>query len=196
MTTRKTYRRDEDGTLHYREAWKEGKIFVQHFGKVGTKGKVSNRSVRTRTWPNNPTYTEQMAEFLEQAAHEGYREFDDTEIGWLVLQIWADPEDSLGQWALNEAGNLLDQKFGWLGLGHYDGHDVGGIPPLPASASHTKINLFCRAVDTALGAKALRSFATEHDLKKTSLIADREPGETSEYVLSYSPTKKISTFEL
>ncbi|MDR4533080.1 hypothetical protein [Glutamicibacter sp. PS] len=194
MMMHKTYRRDDDGTLHYREAWKDKGFVVTHTGKVGTKGKQQARSVKSKTWPNNPTATEQLAQFLAQATADGYRELADDEMGWAVLQIWTEPDGPLAEWVLAEGTGELNEKLGWLGLGHYDGYDIGGTPPTESGLEGTRINLFCRVVDCKLGVKALRAFGREHDLIQRTLIAAREPGAQHEYALAWAPTKKIKNF--
>ncbi|MHC6176371.1 hypothetical protein [Glutamicibacter sp. X7] len=194
MQMRKTYRRDEQGALHYREAWRHKTLFITHEGKVGAKGREKVRGVKGPTWPNNPTATEQMSAFLEQATADGYRELADDELGWVALHLWTEPNDPLEDWVLSDGADHLNELVGRLGLGHYDGYDIGGTPPAETGLEGTRINLFCRVVDCKLGVRALRAFGKEHDLTQRTMIASREPGAEQEYTLAWTPTKKIKVF--
>lgn len=195
MAMVKTYFRDEAGVLWYREIWRDGNIMVRHEGKAGTKGKSSTKSVRTRTWPSNPTATEQFAAFREQAIADGYAELSDEQMGTVVLQVWtatpdlSDPDDA---WVLDAGEDALNEHLGWLGLGHCDGNDIGGLPPAASGREGTVINLFCPVVDTALGVKALRRFVSAHDLAPHCAIATREPDPDAEYVLAWAPRKSVA----
>lgn len=199
MTLIKTYRRDEDGILFYREAWKDGSAFFRHEGKAGTKGKRQNRAIQSRTRPDKPTLAEYVRAFKEEAAADGFAEIPEDAQGWVVLQVWtrtADLSDPRDAWLLDEGQEALDDHLGWLGLGHVDGNDLGGTPPDESGANGTVLNLFCKVVDTTLGVKAVRSFATRHDLPPDCVIAAREAGDDTDYVLAWTPRRSIKTFHL
>lgn len=195
----KTYRRDGDGVLHYREAWRENGGVRTHEGKVGAKGKSRYHASRSRTWPNNPTATEFLREFTEKAAADGYRPVAEDEHGWVVLQCWthspdlSHPDDHR---LFEDGQEALDQYLGWRGVGHCDGNDIGGSPPAGHDLRGTVLNLFCPVVDTALGVKVVRGFAREFDLTQLHVVGAREPGEDSPYVLAWSPRRKDKEFHL
>lgn len=195
----KTYRRDDTGALFYREAWRDRGIFCRHEGKVGTKGKRGNSTIRSRTWPQNPTATEYFREFQAQAEADGFAEIPDAEHGSVVLQLWththdlSDPRDA---WILDEGQDALNDHLGWLGVGHCDGNDVGGAPPAEHGPEGTVVNLFCRVVDVPLGVKAVRSFVTKFDLAPRCVVGSREPGDEADYVLAWSPRRHEKTFAL
>jgi hypothetical protein len=199
MAMIKTYRRDGEGTLRYREAWSDKGGVWTHEGSVGAKGRSRLRPTRSRTRPDDPTATEFLREFTEEAAAAGYLPVPEDRYGWVVLQCWthspdlSHPEDD----RLFEAGQeALDQYLGWRGVGHLDGNDIGGSPPAGRGRNGTVVNLFCRVVDTALGVKAVRGFAREFDLGPHHVIGAREPGEDAEYVLAWSPRKQDREFHL
>ncbi len=197
MTLIKTYRAD-DGILLYREAWTDGSMLMIHEGTVGTKGKTSHLSTRGKALhrASLPTMAQRVKAFRESAAADGFREIPDEELSWVVLQVWmfsddlTHPSDAR---LLDEAQEALDQHLGWLGLGHVDGNDIGGVPP---TGEGTILNLFCRVVDIPAGVKAVRSFATKVKLEQKYVIGAREPGEDSDYVLAWSPRKSDKTFDL
>lgn len=195
----KTYRRDDAGTLWYRECWKHDKIFITHEGKVGTKGKTIRQSPRSRIQPNKPTIKQYFDQFPASARADGYEPIADEAHGWVFLQIWTDTPDlssPFDTWILDEGEAALNELVGWLGVGECDGCDVGGTPPEKSGFTGTRVNLFCRVVDVPIGVKALRKFVNQHDLAKRTIIGSRQPGEDSDYELAWSPTKKITTFEL
>lgn len=199
MAMIKTYRRDGDGTLHYREAWSERGLVRTHEGKVGTKGRSSTHPTRSRTRPDEPTATEYLRSFTAQAERDGFLPVPDDEHGWVVLQCWTyspdltHPEDHR---LFEEGQDALDDHLGWRGVGHYDGNDLGGTPPAEHDLDGTVLNLFCRVVDTALGVRAVRGFAREFGVTPFHVVAAREPGEDSPYVLAWSPRKRDKTFDL
>lgn len=196
MTLIKTCRRDEGGALHYREAWDDGRAFLRHEGRVGTKGRRRNWAIRSTTRPDKPTAAEYFRAFREEAAADGFTELADEDLGWAVLQVQAataglgDPDDG---WLLEDGAEALSDHLGWLGVEHYDGYDVGSAASAPDG---TVVNLFCRVVDIPIGVRALRSFATRHGLPPRCLVAPREPGDESEYALAWSPVRSAKAFSL
>ncbi len=195
----KTYRRDGDDALHYREAWNDGDGVWTHEGKVGTKGKSRFHTTRGPARPNRPTATEFIRAFTEDAAADGFHPVPDDQHGWVVLQCWthtpdlSHPDDD----RLFEQGqDALDQYLGWRGVGHYDGNDLGGDPPAEYELEGTVLNLFCRVVDTALGVKIVRRFAREFDVTSKYVIGAREPGADTPYRLAWSPRRQDKEFRL
>lgn len=195
----KTYRRDDDGVLHYREAWSEKGGVRTHQGKVGTKGNSHFHSTRSRTWPDKPTPTEFLRTFTEQAASDGFREVPEGSHGWLVLQCWtfstdfSHPDDRR---LLAEGQEALNQHLGWHAVGHVDGYDVGGSPPEGYDLAGTVLNLFCRAVDTTMGVRIVRRFARQFPLSPYHVIGTREPGKRSAYTLAWSARKRDTELQL
>lgn len=197
----KTYRRDEAGVLHYREAWKDRSLLVVHEGKVGTKGKTSHQSTKGRPVYRQhlPTMGERIRAFEEQAAADGFRQVPDDEQGWVVLQCWthspdlSHPDDAR---LFEEGADALDGYLGWRGAGHYDGNDLGGSPPAAYELAGTVLNMFCKVVDTEPGVEVVRGFAREFGLTQLHVIASREPGEDSPYTLAWSPRKRDKEFDL
>lgn len=95
MVLLKTYRREEGGTLLYREAWSDGNLFIVHEGKVGTKGRT--RSLSTKGKPlyrqHLPTMGQRAKDFRAEAEADGFTEVADEDHGWVVLQVWTHSPD-------------------------------------------------------------------------------------------------------
>ena len=195
----KTYRRDGDGALHYREAWSDEDGVTTHEGGVGTKGRSRLHPTRSRTRPNDPVATEFIRKFTEDAAADGYHPVPEDRHGWVVLQCWtrspdlSHPDDDR---LFEEGQEALDQYLGWRGVGHFDGNDIGGRPPAGHDLEGTVLNLFCRVVDSALGVKTVRGFAREFDLGPHYVIGVREPGADAPYALAWSPRRQDKEFHL
>lgn len=188
----KTYRRDDEGVLHYREAWKADGGVVVHQGRVGLVGRS-----RVHRAPDPKRFGER---FLEQAAADGYRPLPDEERSWAVLQCWlfsADLSHPDDDWIMGEGHDQLDEYLGWRGLGHLDGNDIGGSAPEPYSdLEGPKLNLFCPVVDGPLAVKALRGFVRKFRRPSLYVIGLRAPGEESDYELAYSPRRTDTAFHL
>ncbi|MDT0269812.1 hypothetical protein RM844_26355 [Streptomyces sp. DSM 44915] len=199
MAVIKTYRRDDDGVLHYREAWSERGGVRTHEGKAGTKGRHRHHATRSRTRPDRPTATEFLRTFTEAAVADGYQRVPADRHGWVVLQCWthsadlSHPDDDR---LFAEGQDALDEYLGWRGVGHCDGNDVGGRPPTGYDLAGTVLNLFCPVVDTALGVRVVRGFAREFGLSQLHVVGAREPGAESPYVLAWSPRRRDREFRL
>jgi hypothetical protein len=200
VTLLKTYRRDDDGVLHYLEAWDHDGEFVVHEGKVGQRGRTKTYKIE----PESPKTDRGLSlgarwdAFRERAQVEGFVEVPGDEHGWVILQVWtftADLSHPCDAWIFDEGQDALDAHLGWLGVGNFDGNDIGGSPP-PLYAEGTVLNLFCKVVDVELGVKALRSFARKFNIPSAYVIAARGPGVDSEYELAFSPRKNDTEFRL
>lgn len=197
MTMIKTYRRDADGVLHYREAWSEAGGVRTHEGKVGTKGSTRFHSSRSRNWPNNPTATEFLRSFVETAAADGYHPIDLNDHAMAVLQIvlsspdLSDPDDAR---LFEHAEDVLNEVLGWRGVGHCDGNDVGSNSA--PGASQPVLNLYCPVVDEAAGVSAVRRAARDLGIEQPYRVGVRAPGEHTDYQLAWSPTRRDKSFSL
>lgn len=192
----KTYRRADDGVLHYREVWDvEGGVLL-HRGQVGRTGRseVRGGAEGSRT---GAAAEEARDLFLARARADGYAEVPDDELWWAVLQCWLfspDLSHPADDWIMGEGHEALDEYLGWRGLGHLDGNDLGGTSP--AGYEGPKLNLFCRVVDGPLAVGALRGFVRKYRLPSAYVIGLRAPGDASEYEFAYSPRKSDTVFEL
>ncbi len=200
MTLLKTYRRDDDGVLHYLEAWDHGKEFVVHEGKVGHQGRTKTSKIEPESSRTGRglSLDEHWEAFRKRVQAEGFAEVPGDEHGWVILQVWtftADLSHPSDVWIFDKGQDALDGHIGWLGVGHFDGNDIGGDPPSPYEEG-TVLNLFCKVVDAELGVKALRSFARKFNIPSRYVIAARGSGEESEYKLAFSPRKSDTEFRL
>lgn len=188
----KTYRRDESGVLYFREAWKDGSLLIINEGKVGSKGKRSHRGTRGRALYRQelPTMPQRIKEFRAETAASGYLEASDDALGWVVLQCWTHSHDLSHRddaRLFDQGQDALNEYLGVRGVGHLDGYDIGGKAPAEYELDGTVLNLFCRAIDTGLGVKVVRGFARDFGLSQMYIVASREPGADSPYVLAWSP---------
>lgn len=198
MAMTKTYRRDDDGVLHYLEAWTEPGGLTVHRGKVGTKGRTTRRSTRSRHFPSSPTAKERMREFVVEAEAEGYRVASEGDWSTVVLQVAlhsigrTHPDDR----RLTMQGSIeLDQRLGWRGLGQVDGIKQGGPPPEYAQDQATTWQIFCEVVDIPLGVKTVRQFAREW-ATQPFVVGSRGPGPDDDYELAWAASRRIRDFHV
>lgn len=182
--------------LHFRETWLNRNTAALHRGKVGSKGKYSFNWLKSENMPNMPTAEEFFQAFRAEAAADGYAEIPDEDHAWAVLQVYTHSDDLThpqDQRLRFEAVDALSEFLGWRGLGHCDGFDVGGETP---TGTGTRFNLFCVVVDAETAVKVLRRFARDFGIDQGYVIATRQPGIHSEYVLAWSADKRNQVFGL
>jgi predicted DNA-binding WGR domain protein len=116
----KLYKRLE-GVLHYHEAWSDDEEIIEHWGKVGTRGDLSRHN-----FPPGLDEEEAIDQVLREAREKGFRELDETEVTFLVIEFEiAQNESSADLEKRHELESRLDELLGWTGLGHCDGGSIG-----------------------------------------------------------------------
>lgn len=117
----KFYRRDQDGRLHYREAWFAETKVIEHWGVCGERGE--NRAHET---PSSSDASRVLSNLSRSARADGYRPVQERKMRTLILEFSVDgsgsPKDLERRHALEAH---FDQLVGWLGLGHVDGGAIG-----------------------------------------------------------------------
>ena len=80
----RVYKRDEEGTLHFREAWfdEDYNQFVMNYGAVGHQSKTEETDV-----PDPEAAEGLLDAFAVQCAEDGYAEIPDEEQFWVVAQF-------------------------------------------------------------------------------------------------------------
>ena len=116
----KLYKR-VNGTLHYHEAWDNGKKIIEHWGVVGEKGKTREHPLTAGADPEDAIST-----VLEAALEKGFEPIADEDHAVLIIEFNVKgfgTKDQLPQrHALQER---MDETLGWTGLGHCDGGSSG-----------------------------------------------------------------------
>lgn len=187
-----TYRRDEDGTLRYRDAWTTDEGIVQHTGVVGRTGSRKERRASAAA-----SARQLLDAFAAESAELGYTPLPEDH-GWVVLQYWAftpdlsHPEDARIR---EDTWDALTDYLGNRGVGECDGFDVGGTPNHPDYARGIVMNFFCPVVDATAGVAALRGFIRAFRMGSSAIIGTRPTAE-DDYTLAYSPRKSDTTFRL
>jgi hypothetical protein len=80
----RVYKRDDEGTLHFREAWfdEDYSQFVMNYGAVGHQSKTEETDV-----PDAAAAEGLLDAFAVQCAEDGYAEIPDEEQFWVVAQF-------------------------------------------------------------------------------------------------------------
>jgi hypothetical protein len=136
----KLYRRDE-GRLHYREAWAHHGEVIEHHGACGTEGETRNHPYGT------PAEARRIRAALKAAARaENYRPIAPSRHRRLVVELpiedFGDAADIVLRHTLED---FLNNRLGWLGLGHCDGGSMGS----------GTMEVFCFVVDMAVAREAV-----------------------------------------
>jgi hypothetical protein len=109
----KLYARGEDG-WRYWEAWHAGSLVTIHTGRVGDRGRSSQLPVRTGQNARDVIRHEMLPQ-LDQ----GFEKLDEADQSTLIVQYpadyFSDMDHALRVW--EEVERLLNEEFGWRGLG-------------------------------------------------------------------------------
>ncbi|MBW8733031.1 MAG: hypothetical protein JF571_01735 [Asticcacaulis sp.] len=136
----KLYRRGEDG-LHYYEAWANGDEIVEHRGVCGTEGETRNYPYATLAQAHKICAASKAA-----GRAENYRPLALSKHRRLVVEL---PIDGFGDATdidtRHTLEDFLDNRLGWLGLGHCDGGSTGS----------GTMEVFCFVVDMAVAREAV-----------------------------------------
>ncbi|PHS18367.1 MAG: hypothetical protein COA78_02560 [Blastopirellula sp.] len=110
-----------DNQMKYNEAWIDDDCVVQHFGRIGTKG-------RTRYHDCNPALSDEdnIFQVLKSAFNKGYQEIDLDNHSIIIIEfqiIGMGSEEDIEK--LNRLQDRMNETLGWTGLGMCDGGSVG-----------------------------------------------------------------------
>lgn len=133
-----------DGRIDYREAWIDDEKVVEHWGTCGTEGETQ------RHRPENPQSL--LLAIQAEAAESGYDEIELSRhrcvVAFRQVSDMGTDDELETRYALQAA---LDERLGWLGLGHCDGGASGG----------GAMEVFCFVVDARLGLDAVSEVLAE-----------------------------------
>ena len=130
-----------DGDLHYREGWIDQDKVVEHFGVCGERGE-------TRSHPaGDGTAAQALLKTLNrEAAATGFKPIPMSRHKGLIVEKsiggFGSPDDLDLR---HELQAFLDDRLGWLGLGHCDG----------GSTESGTMEAYCLVVDGAVALEAL-----------------------------------------
>ena len=115
----RVYKRDEEGTLQFREAWidEEFNEFVMNHGVVG------HQSSTEETDAADAEAAERLMDaFAVQCAEDGYAEIPEEEQFWVVAQYALKTKDgtSRDRYLEEKAKDALISHLAWRGLGIVD----------------------------------------------------------------------------
>lgn len=146
MSYTRLYRRRDDGTLEFREAWhdEDAAQFVINHGTVGHQSATEETDE-----VDGATAEGLMGAFEDQCAQDGYGPLEDKDLWRVVAQFslktagGTDRDRSLER----QASEALAAHLAWRGLGTMDGSSIDG----------SKLNIIMTCVD---GGKAVAAVKT------------------------------------
>jgi hypothetical protein len=172
----RVYKRDEEGTLQFREAWidEEFNEFVMNHGVVGHQSTTEETDAA-----DAETAERLMDAFAVQCAEDGYAEIPEEEQFWVVAQYALKTKDGTtrDRYLEEKAKDALISHLAWRGLGTVDRSEF----------SDAKLNIFCLTPDVNKTVNAIKVCIRGEDLDFTKLsIGAAAFGETS-FKLKHSP---------
>ena len=173
------YKRDEDGVLHFREAWfdDEDRHFVVNHGVVGHQSRTEESEIGEDTSVDGL-----MAAFAAQCEEDGYAEIPPSEQFWVVAQFALKTKDGTerDRYLERNAKAALTAELAWRGLGTVDRSEVG----------NSRLNIYCLCPDVNKAVNAIKVCIRNEDLDFTKLsIAAAPHGEPTGFRLKHSPRK-------
>jgi hypothetical protein len=111
--------KSENGELLYWETWEDEGTTTTHWGKVGDSGQ--HESFKTTN-----SSRERVKEDVRKMTEAGYRIFPEEEMATLIIEYKIEGMGNGVDLAKrHELESLLNNIFGWFGLGECDGGSVG-----------------------------------------------------------------------
>lgn len=156
----KLYKRIDDH-LFYAECWVSGDTAVTHWGIVGNNGKTKNVSCM------DGECLQFEAAFVKKYQKQGYVLREEIPQYKVILQLEIKNIETSMQ-IKDNLTNTLNDKLGWVGLGHVDGYDVDVEKPL---FRKRYLRIFCVVVDLETAKSVIKSVAEKtQDIKYSILI--------------------------
>ena len=136
----KLYRRSDEA-LEYREAWDSEDSIIEHWGACGTLGET-----RQHRFDDATDRFRIFANLLQSARADGFEPITQEQHQIRVVQRPIDGHGSSNDLERRHAlEEWLNQRLGWLGLGHCDG----------GSSGSGSMEAFCLVVDFEIAANPL-----------------------------------------
>jgi len=169
------YKRDDDGVLHFREAWVDEEYleFVMNYGVVGHQSTTEETAAADAA-----TGERLMAAFAAQCADDGYAEIPDEEQFWVVAQYALKTKDgtSRDRYLEEKAKDALISHLAWRGLGVVDRSEFAA----------SRLNIFCLTPDVNKAVTAIKTCIRGEDLDFTKLSIGAAPFGGTDFKLKYS----------
>ncbi|MFJ5696104.1 hypothetical protein ACIP9X_19950 [Arthrobacter sp. NPDC093125] len=181
----RVYKRNEDGTLHFREAWfdEDYSQFVMNHGAVGHQSKTEETDV-----DDAEAADRLMDAFAAQCEEDGYAELPEQEQFWVVAQYALKTREgtSRDRYLEEKAKDALISHLAWRGLGTVERSEF----------SDSKLNIFCLCPDVNKAVNAIKVCIRGEDLDFTKLSIGAAPyTDPTALKLKHSP-KQASVFTL
>lgn len=177
----RTYKRDDDGVLHFREAWydDDDHQFVVNHGVVGHQSKTDETEVGDESAVEGL-----MAAFAAQCEEDGYAEISPSEQFWVVAQLALKSQDGTerDRHLERKAKAALTGELAWRGLGVVDRTEIGNF----------RLNIFCLCPDVNKAVNAIKICVRNEDLDFTKLTIAAAPyGDPTEFKVKHSPKQGV-----
>ena len=160
----RVYKRDDEGALHFREAWydEDYSQFVMNYGAVGHQSKTEETDVATAEAAESL-----LDAFAAQCAEDGYAEIPEEEQSWVVAQFALKTREGTDRdrYLEEKATDALISHLAWRGLGTVD----------RSGFSDYKLNIFCLCPDVNKAVNAIKVCIRGEDLDFTKLSIGAAP---------------------
>lgn len=176
----RVYKRDDDGTLRFREAWidEEFNEFVMNHGVVG------HQSTTEETDAVDAEAAERLMDaFAGQCAEDGYAEIPDEEQFWVVAQYALKTKEgtSRDRYLEEKAKDALIGHLAWRGLGIVDRSEF----------SDAKLNIFILTPDVNKTVNAVKVCIRGEDLDFIKLSIGAAAFGEDTFKLKHSPKQAM-----
>ncbi|UVJ41127.1 hypothetical protein [Arthrobacter sp. CJ23] len=173
----RTYKRDDEGVLHFREAWydEEYQQLVVNHGVAGHQSKTEETDVDDETAVEGL-----MAAFAAQCEEDGYAEIPESEQYWVVAQLALKTKDGTerDRYLERKAKAALTSELAWRGLGIVERTEIG----------NSRLNIFCLCPDVNKAVNAIKVCIRGEDLDYTKLSIGAAPHtDPTAFRVRYSP---------
>ena len=189
MSIVRTYRRDEDGTLYFREAWfstYEGEELGQFVVNHGTVGHMS--TTETAKDVNEATAVGLLDAFTEQCQVDGFATITDADQGWVVVQyaLKTAAGTDRDRYLESMAKEALVGHLAWRGLGTVESSDF----------APRKLNIRILSPEPKKAVTAIKTCLREAKLDFTKLSIATAPFEDVEKLRQAYPLPAKAPFTL
>ncbi|GAA5227470.1 hypothetical protein [Paeniglutamicibacter antarcticus] len=189
MSIVRTYRRDEDGTMKFREAWfstYEGEALGQFVVNHGTVGHLS--TTETAKDVNEETAQGLLAAFTEQCEADGFATITEADQGWVIVQYALKTLEGTDRdkYLESTAKEALVGHLAWRGLGTVESSDYGP----------RKLNIRVLSPEPKKAVSAIKTCLREAKLDFTKLSIAMAPFEDVEKLRQAYPLPAKTPFTL
>lgn len=181
----RVYRRDDEGVLHFREAWfdEDYSQFVMNYGVVGHQSKTEETDA-----PGADAAEGLLDAFAAQCAEDGYTEIPESEQFWVVAQFALKTREGTDRdrYLEEKATDALISHLAWRGLGTVERSEF----------TDYKLNIFCLSPDVNKAVNAIKVCIRGEDLDFTKLSIGAAPfSQPDQFKLKHS-AKPANSFSL